>query len=80
MKRILFCKVMNVVSNHDYYFVQRKDVCGGMGLSMIQKCTATLRMLAHNVAIDAIDDYYCLVETIATKCLKCFVRPICAIF
>jgi hypothetical protein len=71
---------MNVVSNHDSYFVQCKDVWGGMGLSTIQKCNVVLRMLAYSVAIDAINDYYHLVETTATKCSKCFVRAIRAIF
>jgi hypothetical protein len=48
---------MNVVSDHDCYFVQCRDVCGHMGLSTIQKCIATLRMLAYSVATDAIDKY-----------------------
>jgi hypothetical protein len=71
---------MNVVSNHDFYFMQHKDACGHMGLSTIQKCIVALRMLAYGVATYAINEYYHLVETIAIECLKCFVKAIHAIF
>jgi hypothetical protein len=54
-----FCKIMNVVSNHDSYFVQRRDVCQHMGLSMIQKCIAILKMLAYDVAANATYKYCC---------------------
>jgi hypothetical protein len=65
---------MNVVSNHDFYFMQQKDACGRMGLSTIQKCIVALRMLAYGVAIDVINEYYHLVETTAIECLKHFVK------
>ncbi len=71
---------MNVVFYHDSYFVQHKDACEHMGLSMIQKCIATFKMLAYGVASNATYEYYHLPKTIATQCLKHFVRMICAIF
>jgi len=77
--RLSLCKIMNVVYDHDSYLVQCRDVCG-LGLSMIQKSTIGLRMLVYNVAVDAIDKYCCLVETIAIECLKHFVKTIRANF
>jgi hypothetical protein len=47
---------------------------------MIQKCIIVLKMLAYSVAIDAINEYCHLVETIAIECLKHFVKTIHVIF
>jgi hypothetical protein len=33
-------------------------------------------MLAYGIAPNAIDEYCCLVKTITTKCMKCFVKAI----
>jgi hypothetical protein len=71
---------MTVVFYHDSYFVQHRDACGHMGPLMIQKCIATLQMLAYGVAANAIYEYCHLPKTISTKCLKHFVKMICVIF
>jgi hypothetical protein len=80
MKHILFWKIMNVVSNHDSYFVQHKDVCGRMSLSTILKCIFVLKMLAYDVATDATNEYCRLAKNTTTKCLKRFIKMIHAIF
>ncbi len=38
-------------NTHDAYFIQKQDPCGAMGLFMIQKCIAIIRMLSYVMAI-----------------------------
>ncbi|XP_020272452.1 uncharacterized protein LOC109847631 [Asparagus officinalis] len=47
MSRSLFLRIVNAVKDHDYYFQQRSDRLGRMGLSPLQKVTAVFRMLAY---------------------------------
>ncbi|KAK9278543.1 hypothetical protein L1049_028112 [Liquidambar formosana] len=42
---------------YDRYFVQKRDACGMVGLSSLQKITAALRMLVYRVSVDTVDDY-----------------------
>lgn len=71
---------MNVVSDHDSYFVQSRDECGHMCLSMFQKCITIFKMLTYGVPPHATYEYCRLAKTIATECLKHFARMILAIF
>jgi hypothetical protein len=45
------------------------NVCGHLGLYSIQKCIIILWMLTYDIVVDAINEYYHLVETTTTKCL-----------
>ncbi|KAM2730259.1 hypothetical protein EV1_001535 [Malus domestica] len=56
MERHLFNRIMIDVCNHDSYFVQKKDVCGVMGLLPQQKINAVLRMLAYGASADQVDE------------------------
>ncbi|XP_074352941.1 uncharacterized protein LOC141692102 [Apium graveolens] len=69
---------MDVVSNSDTYFQQRIDAVGRKGLSPLQKCTATMRMLAYGVSADVVDDYVRIGESIAVECWKKIVYTIFA--
>ena len=47
---------MDAVAIFDPWFVQGIDAVGRLGLSTLQKCTATIRMLAYGLHIDACDE------------------------
>ena len=47
MKRSLFLLIQSKVEAHDSYFVQKRNSAKKLGLSSLQKITATLRMLAY---------------------------------
>lgn len=72
MWRSLLLTIMERVTSCDSYFVQKKDVCGSLGLSPHQKITAALRMLCYGICADAIDEYCRTSETTAMKSLKRF--------
>lgn len=55
------------------FFVQRPDALGRHGLSTLQKCTATVRMLTYGVSADGIDEYCRLGETAVTVVFHIFV-------
>ena len=57
MRKHLFLRIVNQLSNDMEFFKQRRDAVGRMSLSPLQKCTAALRMLAYGVAADAVDEY-----------------------
>jgi aminoglycoside/choline kinase family phosphotransferase len=65
---------MEAIVVHDFYFVQKRNAIGLLGLSSIHKCTSTIKMLAYDVAIDYTDKYCRLNESIALECLKRFVK------
>ncbi|KAK9289360.1 hypothetical protein L1049_007515 [Liquidambar formosana] len=80
MNRLLFLRIQSVVEAYDQYFVQKRDVCGVVGLSSLQRIKAALRMLAYGVSIDAVDDYMRMGETTAIEALKRFIKAVIAIF
>ncbi|XP_021864047.2 uncharacterized protein [Spinacia oleracea] len=47
MRRPLFCGIMNKVVENDTFMQQRGNAAGKLGLSGLQKCTATIRILAY---------------------------------
>ncbi|XP_020249372.1 uncharacterized protein LOC109826763 [Asparagus officinalis] len=57
MSRSLFLRIVDVVKDHDYYFQQRSDELGRIGLSPLQKVTAVFRMLAYGLSANATDEY-----------------------
>ena len=80
MKHSLFLHIQSKVEAHDSYFVQKKNSAGKLGLSSLQKITATLRMLAYGVSDDFIDEYGQIGETIALESLKKFVTAVIDVF
>ncbi|XP_074358221.1 uncharacterized protein LOC141697628 [Apium graveolens] len=62
MGRHVFLHIVDALSNFGSYFQQRIDAVGRKGLSPLQKCTASIRMLAYGVSVDA-DDYVRIGET-----------------
>jgi len=71
---------MEAIVVHDFYFVQKRDVIGLLGLSSIHKCTIAIRMLAYDAIAHYVNKDCRLNESIALECLKRFVKAIQACF
>ena len=80
MKRSLFLLIQSKVEAHDSYFVQKRNSAKKLGLSSLQKITATLRMLAYWVSGDFIDEYVRIGETTALESLKIFFTAVIDVF
>jgi hypothetical protein len=57
MSRDLFLRIVTVVEEHDDWFKQRRDACGQLSSSAMQKCTAAMRVLGYGIPGDFIDEY-----------------------
>ena len=76
MRKHVFLRIMEAVSNNDPWFTTNIDATGRKGLSALQKCTAALRMLAYGVAADQVDEYLRISESTARKALTHFTKGI----
>jgi hypothetical protein len=80
MHRSLFLQIVEDVTNHDRYFVQKKDALGRPGLRLIQKICSAVRMLAYGGAANANDKYLCLSESTSLEALSQFCSAIISIY
>ncbi|XP_057526363.1 uncharacterized protein LOC130805598 [Amaranthus tricolor] len=76
MRKHVFLRIMEAVSNNDPWFTTNIDATGRKGLSALQKCTAALRMLAYGVATDQVDEYLQISESTTRKALTHFTKGI----
>jgi hypothetical protein len=80
IRRHDFVRKMNVVEEHDDYFIQKRNATGTLGLSCLQKVTVAFRTIANGVAADATDEYMRVGENTALECLRKFVVAIVEVF
>ncbi|XP_057746456.1 uncharacterized protein LOC130965715 [Arachis stenosperma] len=80
MRRHVFLRIVDTLSNVYPHFQQRVDATRRRGLSPLQKCTTAIRMLAYSVAADAVDDYVHIGESTTIECLKKFVEGVISLF
>ena len=80
MSKPLFMHIVDRLSNEVQFFSQKKDGLGRLGLSALQKCTATIRVLAYSTAADTVDEYLRLGETTTRACVEKFVEEIINLF
>uniref|UniRef100_J3M7M3 Myb-like domain-containing protein n=1 Tax=Oryza brachyantha TaxID=4533 RepID=J3M7M3_ORYBR len=73
MRRHVFLRILNVVEEHDNYFVQKRNAADTLGLSCVQKVVAAFWMLAYGGATDALDEYIRIGESTALEALRKFV-------
>jgi len=71
---------MQAIEQHDNYFVQKRDRCGRLGLSCLQKVTAALMMISYGVPADFMDQYIRIGESTALESLKRFVIAVVEVF
>ena len=76
MRRSLFLRIVDTLGQHNPYFSQRSDALHRVGLSPLQKCTASLRLLAYGAAADSVDKYLKVARTTALECLENFCQGI----
>ena len=55
-RKLLFC-IMSFVCEFDSYFVQSSDAVGQLRLSLLQKCSATMRKLIYGATLDTTNEY-----------------------
>jgi hypothetical protein len=60
------CANHGIRAANDPCFTCRPDTSGKMGLSPIQKCISTLRILAYDSPADAVDEYVCISKSKST--------------
>uniref|UniRef100_A0A0D3C950 DDE Tnp4 domain-containing protein n=1 Tax=Brassica oleracea var. oleracea TaxID=109376 RepID=A0A0D3C950_BRAOL len=80
MNKPLFMKIVDRLSNEVEFFRQKRDGLERLGLSTLQKCTATIHVLAYGTAADAVDEYLRLGETTTRSCVEHFVEGIIYLF
>jgi hypothetical protein len=80
MQQCLFLRIIHEVCTYDSYFVQNCNAAGVLGLSSVQKCTATLRILAYGTGGDAVDEYCKLSDSTAHEAMRRFVLAVRACF
>jgi hypothetical protein len=74
MSEELFMEILHGVREFDPYFKLKHDAVGMAGFSLIQKCTAAMRILAYGAPADAHDDYLRMSESTAIECIYKFCR------
>ena len=72
--------IVDHLSNEVQFFRQKKDGLGRLGLSTLQKCTASIRVLAYGSVLDAVDEYLKLGSTTTRLCVENFVEAIIGLF
>ena len=80
MKHNLFLKIVQAVEEHDPWFQQRRNAAGKLGLSALQKVTATFRMLAYNAPVDSLDECLRLGESTIIESMRWFVHAVVEVF
>ncbi|KAL1339181.1 hypothetical protein AAHE18_U015900 [Arachis hypogaea] len=80
MRRHVFLRIVDTLSNVYPYFQQRVDAIRRRGLSPLQKCTAAIWMLAYGIGADAVDDYVRIGESTTIECLEKIVEDVISVF
>ncbi|XP_021743213.1 glutathione S-transferase T2-like [Chenopodium quinoa] len=76
MRKHVFTRIVEELSESNEYFRQRADATRRLGASSFQKCTAAMRMLAYVIATDAVDEYLKIAASTARDCLQHFVEGV----
>jgi hypothetical protein len=80
MRKHVFLRIVEALSQHDEYFQPRVDATGRSSISPLQKCTAVIRMLAYGASADNVDEYLRIGETTTLKCVDKFTRGVISVF
>jgi hypothetical protein len=80
MSHCLFLQIAHAVEAHNPYCKQRTDALSVLGLSCLQKVTATHVILAYGIPADLTDEYLRIEETITIESLRAFVKAIIEVF
>lgn len=80
MRKNVFLRIVEAITEHDPYFQRTPNAAGKMGLHPLQKATAALRQLCYGVSADTVDEYLRLGESTALKSMKKFCAAVVEVF
>jgi hypothetical protein len=80
MRQPLFLKIVDKMTSHNPYFLQKKDVLRCPGLHPVQKITSALRLLAHGGASDLNNEYIRIAESTSLEALDKFCTSIIQLY
>ena len=80
MRKHLFLRIVDALSNHSEYFQLMYDATGKRGLTPLTKCTAAMRILAYGITADCVDEYLKIGASTAHECMKKFCSAIIEVF
>ncbi|XP_051208182.1 uncharacterized protein [Lolium perenne] len=76
MRRPLFLRIVNALTEWDPYFTDRIDATNRQGLTPLQKCTAAIRMLAYGTSADQLDEVLMMAASTTLECLDKFAQGV----
>ncbi|KAF8394202.1 hypothetical protein HHK36_020409 [Tetracentron sinense] len=80
MRQELFLRILEDIEAYNEYFVQRKDCCGRLGCSSVQKMTTAIRILAYGLSTVHCDEYLKIGESTAIESLKRFCEVVIVLY
>ncbi|GKE20991.1 hypothetical protein Tco_1432503 [Tanacetum coccineum] len=75
-----FTSIVEEVTIHCAYFREKKDCTERVGISLLLKCTSTIRQLTNGIVPDALDEYLQMGEATSRISLEHFCTSIIEIF
>jgi hypothetical protein len=64
---------------NDYFWLKKNSTCK-LGFTSYRKCTPAMRMLAHGVASDLVDEYMCMTESTFLESMHMFCKAVIQVF
>nr|GFA94786.1 hypothetical protein [Tanacetum cinerariifolium] len=80
MSRSLFTCVVEEVTLHCAFFREKEDCTEKLGISLLIKCTSTIRQLAYGTISGALDEYLQMGHATSLQCLEYFCTSIIQVF
>jgi hypothetical protein len=80
MNRSLFLRIHDALVARYEYFQHRPDATGRYGLTGLQKCVASIRILAYGSPADSVDEYVRIGESTAREALHKFCSGVIEVF
>jgi hypothetical protein len=76
----LFISILHDVREYDKFFVPNHEFCGLACFSSIQKCTASIRVLAYGPPVGSHDNYLHMGEFTTIECMYRLCRVVVEFF
>lgn len=80
MRRELFIRLCERITDHDVFFQQNRDCTGKEGIHPYMKIIAAMRVLSYGCSADSLDENLEISETVILKCVKRFCKAVIEVF
>nr|GEX20924.1 hypothetical protein [Tanacetum cinerariifolium] len=80
MARLLFKQIVNAVTNRDAYFHSNVDCTGREGISLLIRCTFSIRQLTYGVNASFLDEYMQMSKRSSCTALDHFCQAVMEIY